>query len=276
VKHPLYAWLVLVSLLLPWRAPAAEPPGVQSQLQAIVQKIQKKISDGKRTEQDMADELKEFDALLAKHKGEKTDEVAQVAWMKAMLYFQVFEDSARATAIFKQIKSDFPETKFGQSVDNVLATLERQEAARKIQASLVVGGKFPDFEEKDIDGKPISIGKYKGKVLLVDFWATWCGPCILELPNVLAAYEKHHSRGFDIVGISLDQNEEGLRKFIQEKKMPWQQYFDGKVWENKLAQKYGITGIPATFLLDGSGVIIGRDLRGDELEKAVALALAKK
>ena len=145
-----------------------------------------------------------------------------------------------------------------------------------VQAALVVGRKFPDFDEKDIEGKPLSISRYKGKVVLVDFWATWCQPCILELPNVLAAFEKHHARGFEILGISLDKDEEALRRFIAERKMTWQQYFDGKVWENKLAQKYGVMGIPATYLLDANGVIIGKDLRGDELEKAVALAVAKK
>jgi peroxiredoxin len=276
VKQFFYAWLAGALILMNGTLNGAEPAGVSAQLQAIVQKIQAKVSQGQKTEKELEGEIKEFDALLAQHKGEKTDEVAQVAWMKAMLYLQVMDDSARAVAMFKQIKTDFPETKFGQSVDNVLSSLERQEAAKKIQASLVVGGKFPDFDEKDIEGKPLSISRYKGKVVLVDFWATWCQPCILELPNVLAAYEKHHARGFEILGISLDKEEEALRRFITERKMTWQQYFDGKVWENKLAQKYGVMGIPATYLLDGNGVIIGKDLRGDELEKAVALALAKK
>lgn len=272
----LRALLAGALIVLGWPSSGAEPASLQSQLQRIVQKIQTKISEGKKTEKDLAGELKEFDALLAKHKGEKTDDVAQVAWMKVMLYLQVFEDTAKAVPMLKQIKTDFPATKFAQNVDTVLASLERQEASKKVQASLVVGAKFPDFAEKDIDGKPISIAKYKGKVVLVDFWATWCGPCIAELPNVLAAYEKHHARGFEILGLSLDQDEKKLRDFIKDRKMTWQQYFDGKVWENKLAMQYGIMGIPATFLLDGNGTIIGKDLRGDELEKAVALALAKK
>jgi hypothetical protein len=96
------------------------------------------------------------------------------------------------------------------------------------------------------------------------------------LPNVLSAYEKHHKNGFEIVGISLDKDLEKLKSFTSEKKMPWQQYFDGLVWENKLAGKYGVVGIPATYLLDGSGTIIGKDLRGPDLEQAVAAALAKK
>jgi thiol-disulfide isomerase/thioredoxin len=113
-------------------------------------------------------------------------------------------------------------------------------------------------------------------VVLLDFWATWCGPCVHELPNVIATYQKHHEKGFDIIGISLDEDEKKLQTFREEKKMTWQQFFDGKGWSNKLAVKYGVQSIPATFLLDVEGKIIGSDLRGEDLEQAVEKALAQR
>jgi thiol-disulfide isomerase/thioredoxin len=157
-----------------------------------------------------------------------------------------------------------------------MGNIERVENLRKIQQRLVVGAKFPDFQEKDMEGKPLSVSQHKGKVVLVDFWATWCMPCRMELPNVIATYEKHHGNGFEIVGISLDQDAAAMKNYTKTSGMPWPQFFDGQLWQNKLAQQYGIMSIPATFLLDKQGTIIGRDLRGPELEQAVADALAKK
>src|SRR5258706_2710274 len=98
----------------------------------------------------------------------------------------------------------------------------------------------------------------------------------MELPNVLETYKKHHDKGFEIIGISLDKDKEKLTSFTKTKDMPWQQFFDGKMWSNKLAVKYGVHSIPMTYLLDGEGKIIGRSLRGENLEDAVAKALAKK
>lgn len=255
-------------------APALSP--VASEMKEVVTKVQTKLREGKKTEADLEAELKEFDAILAKHKDEKTDDVAQVLYMKAMLYMQVFENDEKGAELIAQLKKDFPETKPGKNADKVLENMEKQKEAKKIQKSLAEGTKFPDFDEKDLDGKPLSVANYKGKVVLVDFWAVWCGPCVAELPNVLKAYEAHHAKGFEIIGISLDQDEKKLKAFIEEKKMTWVQYFDGKGWGNKLAAKYGVNSIPATYLLDGEGKIIGKNLRGEALEKAVAKALEKK
>jgi thiol-disulfide isomerase/thioredoxin len=268
-----------LSLLLrpcPAAEESAAPGDARQELQQLVTKIKAQIQAGRKTEAELAGELQEFDALLAKHKGEKTDDVAQILMMKAMLYVEVFENPTKGAELIRQLKADFPDTKPGQQADRMLAALDRQQEATKVQAALVVGKSFPDFAEKDLAGNPLTLSAYKGKVVLVDFWATWCGPCVGELPNVLAAYKKYHEQGFEIVGISLDEDQAKLTSFLKDQGMTWAQFFDGKRWENKLAVKYGIQSIPATFLLDGEGAIIARDLRGPALDAELARRLAQK
>jgi thiol-disulfide isomerase/thioredoxin len=242
------------------------------ELKTLVEKIRTDMTADKSSPGDLTNDLKQFDVLLVEHQGEKTDAVANIVYMKAMFYDQVLHDQAKAAELVKQLKTDFQGTKF-------VAELEKREAAQlaaaKIQAALVVGAKFPDLNETDVAGKPLSIASDKGKVVLIDFWATWCGPCRAELPNVIATYNKYHDKGFEIIGISLDQDQAKLTNFTKSMNMTWPQIFDGQGWGNKLAVKYGIESIPATFLLDGEGKIIGRDLRGEELQAAVAKALAK-
>jgi len=279
----LFAWTTSVAVWAagettaaqaPATAPAA-PSAVQIELKQVVDKIKTKLQAGARTEEALAEDMKGFDAILAAHKDEKTNDVAQVLVMKAMLYVEVLHNFDKGEELLKQLKKDFSDTQIGQRVDGMLSMLAQQKESQKLQASFVPGAIFPDFAEKDFLGQPVSIAKYKGKIVLIDFWATWCGPCVAELPNVLEAYKKYHDKGFEIIGISLDKEEAKLKSFIAEKNVTWQQYFDGKGWENKLGQKYGIKSIPATFLLDREGKIIAKDLRGPALEAELEKQLGK-
>jgi len=262
----------------PEAAPAAAPASgaVQQELQQLVAKVNGQLKSGKHTEAELTGELQEFDALLAKHQGEKTDDVAQILLMKAMLYVEVFDNPTKGAELIRQLKADFPDTSQGKGADRMLTALAQQEEAAKVRANLVVGKPFPDFAEQDLAGQPLSLGAYKGKLVLVDFWATWCNPCVNELPNVLAAYKKYHDKGFEIVGVSLDDDQAKLTAFLQQQGMTWAQFFDGKGWQNKLAVKYGIESIPATFLLDKDGTIVALDLRGDALGTELERRLGQK
>lgn len=136
----------------------------------------------------------------------------------------------------------------------------------KISAKTAVGVK-PAFSVPDRDGKPLKLADYKGKVVLVDFWASWCGPCRKENPNLLKAYGKYHEKGFEIIGISLDDKKERWLQAIEADKLGWLHASDLKGWKSDLAQEYGIKSIPMSFLVDTEGKIIAKDLRGDALEK---------
>jgi peroxiredoxin len=123
-----------------------------------------------------------------------------------------------------------------------------------------------------VDGSTVDLSNLRGKVVLLDFWATWCPPCRGEVPNVVAAYNKYHSQGFEIVGISLDQDRDTLTQFVAENGMPWPQFFDGQGWNNSLAQRFNIHSIPQMWLLDRKGRIITKDGRSD-LDGQVAALL---
>ncbi len=137
------------------------------------------------------------------------------------------------------------------------------------ERKLAVGKEPIAFSVKGIKGEKLSPADYRGKVLLIDFWATWCGPCIAEMPNVKSVYKKYHAKGFEIVGISLDQSRDKLDAYIQQQGIEWPQYFDGKFWNNDIAQMYGIKSIPTTLLVDRQGKIRYKSLRGQQLEAAV-------
>ncbi len=151
-----------------------------------------------------------------------------------------------------------------------LSTDSNPEIAALAKKQMEVQGRLTELDSKPlelkvtgVDGKEIDVSKLRGKVVLMDFWATWCGPCVKEVPQVVETYKKFHDKGFEIVGISLDSDKDKLLAFTKDKGMDWPQYYDGKVWSNVIAKDFGISSIPAMWLLDKKGMVVTREARKD-------------
>ena len=144
-----------------------------------------------------------------------------------------------------------------------------------ILGTVEVGQPAPEFTMNDSTGKPISLSSFKGKVVLVDFWASWCGPCRAENPNVVAAFKKFGSKGFTVFGVSLDTDKSKWEAAIAKDGLTWPHVSDLVGWDNAAAKQYGVMSIPANFLLDKEGKIIGSGLRGEDLVKKLEEVLGK-
>lgn len=138
-----------------------------------------------------------------------------------------------------------------------------------------VGSIAPDFTLPTPDGGTFTLSSTRGKYVMIDFWAAWCSPCRQENPNVVALYGKYKDKGFDIVGVSLDREKEAWVKAIADDQLVWHQVSELKFWQSEIVQKYGVTAIPCTFLLDKSGKIIAKNLRGEDLAKKLGELMGK-
>lgn len=164
--------------------------------------------------------------------------------------------------------------------DNPRLVFQAKEVATSGLGRLALLGTTPKLDANVFGGGKFDLAQYKGKVVLIDFWATWCGPCLAELPNVKKVYAQLHNQGFDVVGVSLDEEKDTLGKFLDKERLPWQTLFDEdpekQGWKMPLVKAFGIDGIPATYLVDKSGKIVSISARGPELETQVKKLLAEK
>jgi len=258
-------------------APAGAPVDVLAALKRLVLRISDKLEAARTPPalQDFTAELAAFDAIVADNKDAKPGDLAQVLMVKSQFYVQALNDFDNAAKTVARIKADYPQTDIGAHVDEILADLKRMQAKHLAKQALAPGREFPDFSARSLAGEEVSLARLRGKVVLVDFWATWCPPCVAEMPRLKAAYEKYRDKGFVIVGVSLDNSEGALRDFVKRQDISWAQIFDGKGWESELAEKYGVDTVPTMYLLDAEGKIVGSNHGGMVLEAQLEKLLGK-
>jgi peroxiredoxin len=144
-----------------------------------------------------------------------------------------------------------------------------------VQAQIKKGQTAPTIMLPDMEGKPLSLDSLRGSVVLLDFWASWCGPCRANNPNLVTLYEKFHGKGFEILGVSIDKSKADWKKAIEKDGLSWLQVLDPGGWNAQSTEVYGVDAIPASFLIDKKGVIRGVNLEGRELEATIRKLLTQ-
>ena len=209
--------------------------------------------------------------LIDSSKTAKSPLVAMFYITNAKLEQFPAENLAVLTRMEKEIPTSTYTKDFRVMYDQFQKQLKEQSQPKQPAADVSVGKTAPDIDLKDPEGKTIKLSSLRGKVVLLDFWASWCGPCRGEMPNVVAAYNKYKSKGFTVYSVSLDKDAAAWKNAIKSLGMVWENHVsDLKWWQSDVVGLYGIQGIPAAFLLDKNGVIVAANLRGQALDDKLA------
>lgn len=183
------------------------------------------------------------------------------------------QDSALIVEVEKELMSKYPQSEPVQVLSKQLQEFRDRERALASRVKFEIGMVAPDFSLPDVNGQLISLASLKGKYVLLDFWASWCAPCVAENPNLVKAYTRYAAKGFEILQVSLDKDRDSWLNQIKKDRLNWKHVSDLKFWDSPIVKLYGINSIPFNLLLDKEGKVIAKDLRGEELEKELAKVL---
>jgi thiol-disulfide isomerase/thioredoxin len=201
---------------------------------------------------------------------------AQRVLKRAQMLGEALEESGDMDRLFEYY-GKLAKLMSESGIENLVGQAKRIEGQLR---RLKLPGNVIEIEGTTLAGEKFDWKSYRGKVVLVDYWATWCGPCRAELPNVKKNYKKYHGKGFEVVGISLDEDQAELEEFLKEQKIPWVTLFEPEAenrgWENPLAVKYGVNGIPLAILVDQEGKVVSMSARGAELTRLLEELLGDK
>lgn len=212
----------------------------------------------------------------AKEIENKFDEVGKTTWEKVSGIMKANPDSYVSAFILSTRMSSMDTKELSEMYHALGANAKATEPGKTIGERLAkleavaVGKVAPNFTQNTPEGQPLSLYDIKGKVKIIDFWASWCGPCRRANPDMVKLYNKYHKKGLEIIGVSLDRNKEDWEKAIKDDKLDWYQVSDLQYWNNSVAQMYAVNSIPHLFILDENNTIVADNLHGEELAAKVA------